>query len=156
MVADLKREQAEYPGQAIGRRGGAMSWYLTGTGKVIRGQVHRDPDWEDRKRADFGGLTFLGRAEYGPGGDCLPALRRLSAHHPELQPIIEQAEATKQRKAFERANKDQVRAEKKARQRAEEASVIADAMQLAQDRRELREEPTEVKRGPGRPPKSEV
>lgn len=142
----------ENPGRAVDSAG-AMSWYLTGTGEIIRGQVIRDPNWEDRKRAQLGGLTFLGHAEYGPGGDCLPALEKFVREHPELRPLIDRARDNRERQAYERAHRADVKLQRKAAEKAIEAAAIVEAIRMVQQEQTAdTDEP--VRRGPGRPPKT--
>jgi len=146
-----KRMQAERPDIPVSVAGG-LCWYLTGTGEIIRGQVVRDGSWEDRKGRQLGGLTFLGHAEYGPGGDCLPALLQFLPEHPELQPIIDRAREVKKQHAYERANREEVKRQKKMRDKAEEAAMMADAIRLMQEERQAAEtdEDTQTGREPGR------
>lgn len=147
------------------RKGAGLSWYLTGTGEIIRGQGMRDPDWEDRKAEALGGLTFLGKGSYGPGGNALGLLElfRDRARDPEvreaLDAIIAKNRANQANAQYKIDHRHELRMAQKAEAKAMEVSAMVEAVRQLQavpaapDAVDVPDEEPPPRRRPGRPRK---
>lgn len=128
-----------------------VGWYLRGDGKIVAGTNRPDGSWLTREK-----LTYLGNAEYGPGGTVIAPLMKLAARHaaddeigPLLAERLELAKANMANREQERINAKRQAEEDKL---AAEAEIMGRAVGIGLQQAGI--EVPKPKRKPGRPRKS--